>query len=226
MRFSWENLMIRAALLPFLLAGVAGGCVDLERSAAEPTRFYVLASSAGAAIQEEEADPALDRFDVRIEGVQLPEYLQTPAIAVRVAANEVEFTDLHRWAEPVSAGLVRVLKENIETFAGIRTVQVAPFRRGEGPAYSLRVSVRRFEGDRSGADGARTCFDVVWSLSCAANGRRVDGRHRSVEPWDGESFGFLATAFSRSALELSRTLVEEMRRARAREGHEHGGRGS
>ena len=87
MRFSWENLMIRTALLPFLLAWVAAGCVDLERSAAEPTRFYVLTSAAGAVAEGEEADPALDRFDIRIEGVQVPEYLRTPKIPVRRDQN-------------------------------------------------------------------------------------------------------------------------------------------
>lgn len=87
-----------AALLALTQAALLGCSTSL------PTKYYVL-----AAAESKAADVQLRTRIVGLGPLEIPEYLDRKSIVTRVREYELRVSDLHRWAEPLTGAIERVL---------------------------------------------------------------------------------------------------------------------
>jgi hypothetical protein len=127
---------------------VAAGCSFLAPQP-DVSKFYVLTSRAGAGVAELSASPNLGRPMVAVGPVRFPDYLNRSQMAVRLSENEVQFSDVHRWAEPLETNFKRVLSQDLALALGRVDVIIHPYV-GRRPLYEVPLEVLRFEVDGDG----------------------------------------------------------------------------
>lgn len=98
------------SLPPILLAAalVTTGCFGTS----PPARFYVLSASepANAAVPATGPEGTLGVFPTRVA-----EYLDRPQIVTFLGDNAVDLDEYARWAEPLGAGVTRVLAQELSS---------------------------------------------------------------------------------------------------------------
>jgi uncharacterized lipoprotein YmbA len=96
---------------PMLLVAVAvatTGCFGTS----PPSKFFVLSASpaANAAVPSTGPEGTLGVFPTKVA-----EYLDRPQIVTFVGDNAVELDEFNRWAEPLGAGVTRVLSQELSS---------------------------------------------------------------------------------------------------------------
>lgn len=201
--------MIWAVLTFAVLAG--SGCSILPEAAADPTRYYVLNDPAGAGTSVASASTTAGK--VAIRSIELPAYLRNSrSMVVRAGDNEVRYEDFSRWAEPLDAGIQRVLKERLLAALGASSVVSFPLGAGETRQWDLRVRVDRCEGSSPRAGSPGVLFVASYQIVAAADGATVGQGELSVTdlPWDGRDFGELAQQLSRAVARFAGEIAGSM----------------
>ena len=146
------------SLIPVLLAGALGGCLNTS-PVADSRRFFViepgLSSQGPGSTQEPVAV-------VGIKPVILPAYLRDNRIVVRKSANEIKYSETIRWGEPLDQGLMRAMRSNLDGALKNCLVIQAPWSLGD---VDFEVSIR-FRTCELDADGLAT-VDAEWICSSA-----------------------------------------------------------
>jgi len=184
--------------LVLMLVAVAlfAGC-----GARPETRLYLLSALAPDAPTAEGAGQTMV---IGLGPVTLPDYLDRPQIIFRVSANRLEAADTHRWAEPLSASVARVLAENLASQLPGSRILNYPWVSGETPDFQVRVEVLRFD---AGPDEAVHLL-ANWSVKGREGApRRVD-LTVAAPTLDFES---MVSAESQALFTLSREIADELR---------------
>jgi uncharacterized lipoprotein YmbA len=177
--------MIRYSIAAVVLGVFAAGCINLEPPP-DPTRYFVMN---GPDLVQAEAGFAVD-----VRSVTLEPYLSGPHIAVRLGENELRFSDVHRWAEPLEANIESVLEDYL-ALSPIGRVANRPFEEGR---LIVRVHVDRFEGQLP----AQARFVSRWSVEDASGNVIVRKRSdHALSGWGGSDYGQLVSMLE-SAVEL------------------------
>lgn len=82
---------------------------------------------------------------VGLADVRFPTYLDRPELATRVAANELHFSNVARWAEPLGPGFARVLAVDLDAQLGTPSVVRSPWYATARLDCVLTVEVDHFE---------------------------------------------------------------------------------
>lgn len=182
-----------SALLPACFALLLSGCNLLPEPQADSTRHYVLESAVAA-----NAPGGAPRLGLR--RVEVPAYLKSKAIVTRTAGNELRYAATARWAEPLEAGIARVLRDQLGVGA---VVSAYPFPAGVERDYDLVVRVVAAEGRD---DGVR--FTASYELVRVADSQVVARRtfNAPVAAWRGDH-GELAAALSVAAAGLAGDIL-------------------
>jgi uncharacterized lipoprotein YmbA len=176
-------------------AALLTGCNILPEARPENARHFVL-----------EAKPAdvaapVDALKIGLRPVEVATYLRGKAMAVRVAENEVRYAHDAFWAEPLDAGIARVLRESLAAHA---TVLPYPFPTQLPRDYDLTVRVLSAEG---GASGVR--FVAVIELLRVGDKPELVVRREFTAPaaaW-GNDYGRLARGLSDAVAALAADVV-------------------
>jgi uncharacterized lipoprotein YmbA len=185
---------------------IAGACLllgacNLPQPVADTTRFYVLSSR-----PERTEATSTQHYKIALMPVDVPLFLRSKPMAVRVGANELKYVDDARWAEPLDAGIGRVFREQLEALPEIAQVSTGTDLVGPVADYQVEIRVLRCEGDTTGGEGkARFIASIVIH---SANGDRVarDTMRSEVGGWDGKDYGALANKLSEAVRELARKV--------------------
>lgn len=175
-----------------------------------PTDFYVLTSLA-------DADPHAVEASTRSESglllgvgpVELPSYLDQPAIVTRASANTLTMADFDHWAEPLSDGFTRVLAENLAQLSPAARIAIFPWKRVDSIDVQVIVRVVRFE---VAAGEARLAAE--WRLVSGEEGEVFSRRSSFTETLPDESFAGKVSAMSGAVIQLSQEIaaaIEERR---------------
>jgi uncharacterized lipoprotein YmbA len=125
-----------------------------------PTRFYTLSDTAP------EAAPPSGAGVISIAGVTIPGEIDRPEIVRRMSPNQLNISELDRWAAPLDEMIRRVLTDDIA-------------RRVPNPAagkqYAVRVDVHEFYGDA----GCNVTLRAVWSSKAVAESGTAGSRPAS-----------------------------------------------
>ncbi len=143
--------MTRSSLLLILIgfgsAAALGGCSVLSPQA-DPTRFFLL-TSLPEELAEETGDPLTD-VSVGLGPVSVAPYLERNTLVTRLGPNQVDFSEVDRWAEPIDALFARILARDLELLLGTEEVILYPWYSNRRPDYALEIRVQRFERDAGG----------------------------------------------------------------------------
>lgn len=174
---------------------------SLPEARPDLTRYYVLTS---VMPKSEPATATGERPGVFVRAVTAPEYLRGKIMQVRVSENELRFVDEARWAEPIEAGLLRVLRENLEQAATVRVVG----RGSEAHGFDVAVQLRRCEGMLS-AGAARLAARIeVFSTELDPKLVAQEEFVAEIPGWDGKDHADLARKLSEAAARLSQRIAE------------------
>ncbi|HWA85325.1 MAG TPA: ABC-type transport auxiliary lipoprotein family protein [Opitutus sp.] len=173
--------------------GLVLAACSLPEAQPDTTRFFLLTATG---TQTGGAAAPAPRISLR--PVAVPEYLRSRLIEVRVSANEVRFMDPARWAEPLDAGLTRVIGEDL-----VRAGSAELAARGEAHDYDVVVKLRQCEGLRT--SGVARLAAGVEILTTDLDPKLVAHADFSTEVagWDGKDFDGLAKKLSEAAGQLS-----------------------
>ncbi len=206
---------LRRRLLPAwalmaVAATVLGGCQLLPVATADATRFFVLTGTAPA------ADAAVaktgGRLQVGLKPVEMPGYLRaTKSMVVRDGTNEIRYQDYSRWAEPLEAGVLRILKERLLASPEVRGVDAHPMRGDVARDCDVTVRIIRCEGSADGAVRFAAAYEIV---AADGSGKVVAGGAFTAPDaaWDGKDFGALAVALSEGVGGLAERIAGELPR--------------
>jgi uncharacterized lipoprotein YmbA len=197
-----HHLVLVAGLLGLLL----GGCSVLPEAQVDPTRYYVLA---GAAPAEVGAPAPASALILGLKPVQLPPYLEKISVAVRHGTNELVYNDYARWAEPLDAGIARVLRARLIASPAVSRVFAAPFPFDQARDYDIAVSVIRCEGAQAGGRSVAR-FAAVMEITTGGESSRLVARRVFTAPeraWDGKDYGALVQALSEDVGDLCTEVV-------------------
>ena len=137
--------MRRAAVALALGLLVAGPACVLKRT--PEARFFALhAVSEASPPPEAPADALL----VGVLPVLLPGHLERPQVVTWAGPGEVKIDEFLRWAEPLDAGVGRVLSENLSALLPTHRVIRAPWPGTTALRCRLRLEVAKFGPERGG----------------------------------------------------------------------------
>ncbi|MDP2137502.1 MAG: PqiC family protein [Candidatus Didemnitutus sp.] len=167
------------------------GCTLLPTPQPDRTRHYVLES--GAAV----ATPTAQPVRLGLRNVEIPAYLKTKAMVVRSGNNEIRYNDTARWAEPLEAGITRLLRERL---AGRARIITYPFPANLERDYDVTVRVLSAEGHDRGV-----LFSAVVELTRVGDTATIVSRRVYTAPvvsWNGD-FAQLASQLSAAVANLA-----------------------
>ena len=164
----------------------SAGCFSLARP--QPAREYFVLGAEATAVQDPPAE--VTDLAVGLRRLKLASYLASSFIVVRRGENQVDFAEFHRWAEPLEAGINRVVARALVA-RGIRDVDAAPWPARARSDYGIELDVLRFEGvvpdDPASAEG-RVLLSITWEISGPPDGDLVAGGTTHYE-WPGWPVG-------------------------------------
>ena len=184
-----------------VLLAIGSGC-SLPQAQPDLTRFFLLNE---VTHKGDVAEVVGEPPRIVLRPVIVPEYLRGKIMQVRIADNELRFIDQARWAEPLEAGLTRVLREDLaQRPARVRVVA----RGGDEHDFEVAVNLRRCEGVMPA--GVARLAARIEIFSSGLDPRLVAQEDFSfdVPGWDGSDYGQLAKKLSEAADAMAERFVE------------------
>jgi uncharacterized lipoprotein YmbA len=169
-------------------------------ASAPPERFYTL--SPGAAVAAGEVDRSV------VVSATLPELVDRPQLVVRTGPQQVAILEQQRWAEPLRAGVPRVVAENLGRRLGTRQVSTSDLVI-TNPDCRVHLDLRRFDAQ----PGVAVEVEALWSVSCAGAGKRT-GQSAVREPVAGAAYEELVAAQSRALESVSGDVARALQEGR------------
>jgi len=156
------------------------------------TNYYVLASSTQA------ATPNTDAISLGVGPVLVADYLDRVQITL-VEDSVLDIDEFNRWGEPLSAGITRVLMEELSAQLGSGKLVRFPWRGDEIPELRIKVMVLELNRQNDVA-----LMKVAWSLSALGSG---DELHRGIEIYEqavaDDSHNSLVAAYNQILYQLA-----------------------
>jgi len=187
--------------------GVVAGCNVVAPPQDDATRYYILSDSAPAAAQGGQSQGGAR---VGLKAVRLEGYLRRREMVVRTAANEVDFKDYRRWAEPLDAAIGRIVQSRLLASPAVSQVWVEPFPVDQDRDYDVSIEITRCEGAVSPSGNYVASLSASIEVSTSGpNGHVVARRSFSApdEAWNGTDFDRLAALLSGDAAALGRDVL-------------------
>ena len=134
----------QSVTVAFLALGALGACVSLKRT--PEARFFALRPVAERPQAEAPPTPTSEESAsiVGVLPVLLPGHLARPQFVAWSGPGEVRVDEFLRWAEPLDAGVARVLAEDLETLLASHRVVRAPWPGSTPLRCRVRVELVRF----------------------------------------------------------------------------------
>jgi uncharacterized lipoprotein YmbA len=199
---------MNARLLPLLCGLLLAGCSILA-PLPDASRFYTL-----TAVESGGAPDPLRGVVVGVGPVHLPAYLERSEIVTRVAPNQVEFSSVARWADPLTRSFVSILREDLARILAPDRVVAFPWFDATGVTYGIEITVDRFEAT---ADG-NVDFWAHWMLRAGATRAPLDGGDfRKSVPVPGRTTEAAVAEQSKLVAELAEMLATAVRHVATRD---------
>ncbi len=140
--------VLGAGVLLVILSGCASAPID-------GPSYYLLDAQAERANAIE-----LTQFKVGLGPVELPTYLERDGILTFSNNNQLNYSENHRWAEPLQESVLEVLRENFTRLLPKQQFILFPWRQLDKPRYQVEINITQFALQ---ADDA-VVLAAVWML--------------------------------------------------------------
>ncbi len=188
-----------------------GGCTIIPEAAIDQTRYYVLSGPTTTLLAV--ARPT-GTHQIGLRPVELPGYLRNHKdMVVRTGANELRFQEFALWAEPLEAGINRVLKERLLSTDAIGGVTTYPFSMDVRRDYDVVVRVLNCEGLRTSANTHVARFAAAYDIIATGTSGQVIARRTFTAPdqaWNGTDYAALAHLLSEATAKLSEDIAANL----------------
>jgi uncharacterized lipoprotein YmbA len=190
-----------AALVPAatLAALLTAGCGTTPSA-----QFYLLRDTPSPASRETTAEDLL----VLAGPINIPPHLDRSHIALSTGGTELVYDEFRRWAEPLDAGILRVIRS--ELAAQLPGATVTPFAWVRSTPYDYRVPiyVLTFEG----APGEEARLAAQWAITSHTGSDPLVIRTSTLSmPPRGEDLEALVQAQSELVQKLGREIAGALR---------------
>lgn len=198
------------SLRPWLLRGsLLFGALLLSACAkSPPPTLYLLDVKAPAYL------PGLMQgIAIGVGPVEISKYLDRNQVITRSDTPKLGMTGEHQWAEPLKAGVTRVLLVNLGLALDSNRVYELPMRQRRALDYQVPVDVLRFDG----VLGREVVLSARWIL-LSGDGQTVllSKVSRVNEPTKGPDVEDFVAAQSRALVRLAQEIAEAIRQQGAR----------
>lgn len=188
---------MKCPILLFLLALTLTAC---GRSA--PTSFYLLESGVTAMQVDNMPNKTL-----RVAQVETAGYLQRNNIVSRVQGqSKLILADFHLWAEPVSAGVRRVVEETLlqpMLESGINLLPSATEERGD---FTLLLDVQRLDGNFN----EKAVLESWWTLLNRDDKPVARGMYSAEKMVNGTTYNDLVAVESGLVRDFGKYLAQKL----------------
>ncbi len=162
-----------------------------------PSKYYLLAADATAM-------PGPGRISLGVGPVTIPDYLKARGMVLGRDDHLLQVSEYERWAEPLDAGISRVLLLNLASLVDTRKVYPFPWRTDTVPDYAVQVGVIQFA---AGTDQA--LLEATWTVTKPATGERVrQYLSRHSLPLGSRQAEAVADVYSALLLQLSEEIAD------------------
>jgi len=173
--------------------------------------FYTLSDHPRGDLATGDATAAGSNYSVAIAPVSVPEGVDRPQMVVRADGNQVELSELHRWAEPLKSEIPRVLAVHLRRALGTARIATADQSASLDADYRIAIDMQRFESIL----GENVVIEALWSVRAAEGGRARTGRSFISEPARGADHEALAAAHGRALAQVAGELAGAIRSLRS-----------
>jgi uncharacterized lipoprotein YmbA len=150
--YGTQSLAAAGAIL--LLAGCAS---------APKTHLYIL-NTPHSLGNETRNLPRQDPLTVTIAPVDIPAYLDRPAVVTQVGENELAFSEFQRWAGPLKDNIQQILAANLAILLRSGQVFTEPRTYVVGGDYRVVIQIDTF----CGVLGEKASLEARWSIYSSA----------------------------------------------------------
>ena len=123
----------------------------------EPTNY--LLTSVDSNLSTSDSD-FLNGASFYVRQVELAPYLEGSGLVARTESNKVEFSNLHRWGEPLDEGIARVMAKNLSIVLGTLKYSAYPHRKKPQCELEVGLHIERFEQ----IPGAKVILVGTWQI--------------------------------------------------------------
>jgi uncharacterized lipoprotein YmbA len=200
-------------LIPLALAGLLGAlaaCNIVQPAQDDPTRYFVLSDPA---VHPGQAPSAAAGVRIGLRAVRLESYLRRREMVVRTGENEVQFRDFRRWAEPLDAGVARILRTRLLASPDVAQVYGEPFPADQERDFDVSIELRKCEGSLAPSGRYAASLSATIEVSTAGANPRLVARKVFVAPdasWDGRDFDRLASLLSADVSALGQEVLADL----------------
>ena len=174
-----------------LLLTLLAACGSTPRS-----DYYMLSADA-------QGRPGSSGPAIGVGPVSIPDYLKAREMVLNRSEHKLMLADFDRWAEPLDAGVSRVVAINLAVLLETQDVQLFPWRRDAVPEYAVRIAVVQFA-----VHGQDARLISEWTVSRPRTGEAVSQHitqlNAGARESDPES---IAAAYSNLLLQLSEKIA-------------------
>jgi uncharacterized lipoprotein YmbA len=190
-----------------LAAIVASGCA-LTSPRPDPTKYYVLTALPSPGAPPAAAHPPV----IGLGPVNLPGYLDHNELVTRAGPNEIDLSDVDRWAGPLDQNFKSVLARNLGELLGANQVMQFPWYSSSDFDYKIEVNVSRFDADESG----NTTLSAKWIIREGHGSHVLMARETDLsQPAGGASAAAEVAALSADLGGLSQAIAGAIVRLQA-----------
>jgi uncharacterized lipoprotein YmbA len=193
-------------LLTLLLGGLfTAGCAPQP-----PPDFYLLNTTAPTTL------PGFEQgVSVGLGPVETASYLDRNQIVSRETGTQLRLSEQSQWAEPMKAGLTRVLLVNLGLELDSNRIYALPMRQRRVLDYQIPIDVLRFDGTLGAAK--EVVLGVRWTVLDGDGKQVLVSKVSSIrEPIKGADTTAFVDAQSRALAKLSTEIATAIKEAEAR----------
>ena len=176
-----------------LSLGLLLGC-----GSSPPNNFYVLSA-------HEFPAPSGTAPALGVGPINSPEYLGRQNMAYNRVDNTLQVASLDMWAEPLGAGIQRVLVLNLTGLLNTQDVSTFPWRPERAPEFGVEVNLLQLDANEHG-----TLLTAEWLMyrpgSATAGNRRISRLQIPLPPGAAEPQQ-VAAAYSTLLFQLSEIIA-------------------
>ena len=187
---------IRALFVLIFVGLITNSCVNLKPQS-DPTRYFVLA---GAFDNIEESG----HLQIAIERIELPSYLQSQKIAIKISAHEIIYAEHYRWAEELETSVAKIIRNRLRVNNHIKSVSVYPWKDSVEYDYRIRLIIHHFEGDYQG----NITLAADWKVVNKAGNVLTNNTEQLTGFWDGSDYNQMVEGMNELLLQLCSKISE------------------
>jgi uncharacterized lipoprotein YmbA len=198
---------VKAELITLGACILAAGCTVLAPQP-DHAKFFILtpvSDSVGTDLKRASATPGAP-LTIGVGPVNFPGYLRHVAVVTRVGPNQIDLSDVKRWAEPLDQNFTRVLSENLAILLDAQRIEKYPWSLRTKVNYQIEVDVQQFETTSDGA----TQLIASWIIRNGQSSKILYASKTTSEALAGPDEASASAALSSDLARLSREIASRI----------------